>query len=79
MNTLEPSIKALEMMWVEGNLRMLPIVAYLKDQVFPTKKDEACKLRRRLVHFVFIDDVLYKRSFSSHFFGAWVERKPPIF
>ncbi|XP_022886895.1 uncharacterized protein LOC111402791 [Olea europaea var. sylvestris] len=33
--------------------------------VLPINKDEAYKLRRRLAHFLFIDDVLYKRSFSS--------------
>ncbi|XP_022859985.1 uncharacterized protein LOC111380604 [Olea europaea var. sylvestris] len=36
-----------------------------EDHVLPTDKDEAYKLRRRSAHFLFIDDVLYKRSFSS--------------
>ncbi|XP_022889049.1 uncharacterized protein LOC111404482 [Olea europaea var. sylvestris] len=33
--------------------------------VLPTDKLEAYKLRRRSAHFLFIDNVLYKRSFSS--------------
>ncbi|XP_022847487.1 uncharacterized protein LOC111370000 [Olea europaea var. sylvestris] len=44
---------------------MQPVIAYLKDQVLPTDKDETYKLRRRSAHFLFLDDVLYKRSLSS--------------
>ncbi|XP_022877052.1 uncharacterized protein LOC111395302 [Olea europaea var. sylvestris] len=33
--------------------------------VLPTDKNEAYKLRKRSAHFLFIDDILYKRSFSS--------------
>ncbi|XP_022848720.1 uncharacterized protein LOC111371032 [Olea europaea var. sylvestris] len=66
---LIPSTEAPNVMWVaetQGRPTwMQPILAYLKDQVHPANKHEAYKLRRRLAHFLFIDDVLYKRSFSS--------------
>ncbi|XP_022848768.1 uncharacterized protein LOC111371087 [Olea europaea var. sylvestris] len=62
---LTPSTEVTEVIWVDGiPTWMQPIIAYLKDQVLPTDKDEAYKLRRRSTHFLFIDDVLYKRSFS---------------
>ncbi|XP_022864755.1 uncharacterized protein LOC111384672 [Olea europaea var. sylvestris] len=61
-----PSIESLKVMWVERTPTwMQPIITYLKDQVLPANKDEAYKLRRRSAHFLFIDDVLYKKSFSS--------------
>lgn len=44
---------------------MHAIMAYLKDQVLPENKEETYKLRRRSAHFVFLDDVLYKKGFSS--------------
>ncbi|XP_022859989.1 uncharacterized protein LOC111380608 [Olea europaea var. sylvestris] len=63
---LMPSTVAPNVMWVTGTPTWIqPIVAYLKDQVLPTDRHEAYKLRRRSAHFLFIDDVLYKRSFSS--------------
>ncbi|XP_022874149.1 uncharacterized protein LOC111392970 [Olea europaea var. sylvestris] len=63
---LMPSTEAPNVMWVTGTPTwMQPIVAYLKDQVLPSDKHEAYKLRRRSAHFLFIDDVLYKKSFSS--------------
>ncbi|XP_022877018.1 uncharacterized protein LOC111395264 [Olea europaea var. sylvestris] len=63
---LVPSTEAPKVMWVGGTPTwMQPIIAYLKDQVLPTNKDEAYKLRRRSAHFLFIDDVLYKMRFSS--------------
>ncbi|XP_022859441.1 uncharacterized protein LOC111380181 [Olea europaea var. sylvestris] len=44
---LTPSIEAPKVMWVEGTPTwMQQIIAYLKDQVLPTDKDEAYKLRR---------------------------------
>ncbi|XP_022877058.1 uncharacterized protein LOC111395308 [Olea europaea var. sylvestris] len=44
---LLPSIEAPNVMWVAGTPTwMQPIVAYLKDQVLPTDKLEAYKLRR---------------------------------
>lgn len=44
---------------------MLPIIPYLKDQVIPNNKEEVDKLRRRSAHFVFVDNMLYNRDFSS--------------
>ncbi|XP_022889077.1 uncharacterized protein LOC111404514 [Olea europaea var. sylvestris] len=41
-----------------------PIIAYLKDQSLPASRSEARKLRRRDVHFVLQEDILYKRSFA---------------
>ncbi|XP_022875567.1 uncharacterized protein LOC111394008 [Olea europaea var. sylvestris] len=63
---LMPSIEASEWMWATGTPTwMQQIIAYLKDQVLPTDKYEAYKLRRRSTHFLFVDDVLYKGSFYS--------------
>ncbi|XP_022874289.1 uncharacterized protein LOC111393127 [Olea europaea var. sylvestris] len=63
---LIPSTEAPNVMWVVGTPTwMQPIIAYLKDQVLPANKHETYKLRRRPAYFFFIDDVLYKRSFSS--------------
>ncbi|XP_022846411.1 uncharacterized protein LOC111369165 [Olea europaea var. sylvestris] len=63
---LIPSTEAPNVMWIVGTPTwMQPIVAYLKNQVLPANKQEAYKLRRRSTHFLFIDDILYKRSFSS--------------
>ncbi|XP_022856950.1 uncharacterized protein LOC111378017 [Olea europaea var. sylvestris] len=63
---LMPSTEVPNVMWVTGTPTwMQPIVAYLKDQVLPTDKHKAYKLRKRSAHFLFIDDVLYKRSSSS--------------
>lgn len=60
------SIATEEIMWVDGILTwMQPIIAYLKDKLLSNNIEEAYKLRRRSVHFVFLDDVLYKRGFSS--------------
>ncbi|XP_022881077.1 uncharacterized protein LOC111398398 [Olea europaea var. sylvestris] len=68
---LLPSTEAPNVMWVAGTPTwMQPIVAYLKDQVLSTNKHEAYKLRRRLAYFLFIDDVLYKKSFSSPLLGC---------
>lgn len=63
----EPSIaKEKEVMRIDGmSTWMQHIVAYLKDQVVLDNKEEAYKLRRRSAHFVFLDDMLYKRGFSS--------------
>lgn len=44
---------------------MQPIVAYLNDQIFHDNKEEAYKLRRRATQFIFLDDILYNRDFSS--------------
>lgn len=43
---------------------MKSIISYLKDQTLPPPKEEAQKLRRRAAHFVFQDDIFYKRGFS---------------
>ncbi|XP_022842145.1 uncharacterized protein LOC111365871 [Olea europaea var. sylvestris] len=62
---LIPLTKAPNVRWIAGTPTwMQPIVAYLKDQELPTDKHVAYKLRRRSAHFFFIDNVLYKRSFS---------------
>ena len=44
---------------------MTPIMAYPRDGRLPEERDEARKLRIRVAKYVFIDDVLYKRSFSQ--------------
>ncbi|XP_022861553.1 uncharacterized protein LOC111381936 [Olea europaea var. sylvestris] len=63
---LIPSTEAPNVMWVAGTPTWIqPIVTYLKDHVLPTNKHETYKLRRRSTHFLFINDVFYKRSFSS--------------
>ncbi|XP_022852500.1 uncharacterized protein LOC111374102 [Olea europaea var. sylvestris] len=51
-------------------LTILPIEHLLTPsteatEVLSTDKDETYKLRKRSAHFLFIDEVLYKRSFSS--------------
>ena len=44
---------------------MTPIVSYLKDGKLPEGKDEARKLRVRVVRYILMDEVLYKRGFSQ--------------
>lgn len=41
------------------------IIAFIKDHALPMDKEEAQKLRRRVVHFIFYDEIPYKRGFSS--------------
>ena len=41
-----------------------PIISYLKDGLLPKNKEEVRKLRVRVLKFVLMDEVLYKRSFS---------------
>ena len=41
-----------------------PIMSYLKDRLLPKNKDEVRKLRVRVLKFVLMGEVLYKRSFS---------------
>ncbi|XP_075654298.1 uncharacterized protein LOC142624571 [Castanea sativa] len=61
-----PSINLLEVQQIEGEENwMTPIIAYLKDGRLLEDKDEARKLRVRVVKYVLIDEVLYKRSFSQ--------------
>lgn len=50
----EPSIKkSEELMWVENTPPwMLPILAYLKEQILPEDETEVRRLRRRAAHFV---------------------------
>ena len=43
---------------------MTPIVIDLKDGMLSKDKDEARKLRIRVVKYVLIDEVLYKQGFS---------------
>lgn len=44
---------------------MQPMISYLKDQIVPTSKVVAKKLKRMVVHFILQDDMLYKRGFAS--------------
>ena len=41
-----------------------PIMSYLKDRLLPKNKEEVRKLRVRVLKFVLMGEVLYKRSFS---------------
>ena len=41
-----------------------PIISCLKDELLPKNKEEVRKLRVRVLKFVLMDEVLYKRSFS---------------
>ena len=61
-----PSIDIPEVLQVqnEGNW-MTPIISYLKDGSLPEGKNEARRLRVRLVRYVLLNDVLYKRGFSQ--------------
>ena len=61
-----PSIDISEVLQVqnEGNW-MTPIISYLKDGSLPEGKNEARRLRVRLVRYVLLNDVLYKRGFSQ--------------
>ena len=40
------------------------IASYLKDGIFPNKKEDARKIKVRVARFVLIKDVLYKKVFS---------------
>lgn len=52
------------------------IIAFLKDQIIPSDKEEAQKLKRRASHFVFQDGILYKKGFfHAFFFDAWAVKK----
>ena len=44
---------------------MTLIVSSLKDERLPKGKDEARKLRVRSARYILMDEVLYKRGFSS--------------
>ena len=60
-----PSIDLLEVQQIGGEENwMTPIVIYLKDGKLSKDKDKARKLRIRVVKYVLIDEVLYKRGFS---------------
>ena len=61
-----PSIDLSEVLQVqnEGNW-MTPIISYLKDGSLPEGKDETRRVRVRLVRYVLLNDVLYKRGFSQ--------------
>ena len=61
-----PSIDIPKVLQVQnkGNW-MTPIISYLKDENLPEGKDEAKRLRVRLIRYVLLNDVLYKRGFSQ--------------
>ena len=60
-----PSIDLPEVQQIGGEENwMTPIVIYFKDGKPSKDKDEAKKLRIRVVKYVLIDNVLYKRGFS---------------
>ena len=42
-----------------------PIIAYLKDGVLPDDKDEAQKLQHLATRYIFLGNVLYKKSYSK--------------
>ena len=41
-----------------------PITSYLKDSVLPDNKEVARKLKVQATHFIWIQEVLYKKGFS---------------
>ena len=60
------SIDLPEMLQIEGEENwMTPIVSYLKDGRLPDGKDKARKLRVKSARYILMDEVLYKRGFSS--------------
>lgn len=53
--------KGEELMWeTDTSSWMKPIIAFLKDQTLPPDKEAIQKLKRRVAHIVFQDDILYK-------------------
>ena len=61
-----PSINFPDLQQIEGEENwMTPIISSLKDGRLPKGKDEARKLRIRSARYVLMDEVLYKRRFSS--------------
>lgn len=44
-----------------------PIVRYLREKVEPTSMEEAKNLKYKALHYVLIDDVLYKQGHSLPF------------
>ena len=61
-----PSIDIPEVHQIDGVSNWTtPIVSYLKDGLLLEDKEEARKLRVRVMRFVLMDKVLYKRGFSQ--------------
>ncbi|XP_022856324.1 uncharacterized protein LOC111377456 [Olea europaea var. sylvestris] len=57
--------KEQNVMWVEDTPTwMAPIITFLQDQLQPSDKEEARKLKRWTAHFIFQDGILYKRGLS---------------
>ena len=51
---------------------MTPISSYLKDDVLPSNKEAARKLKVQTACFILIKDVLYKRGFSRPYLRCLV-------
>ena len=61
-----PSVDLPEVQQIGGEENwMTPIVGYLKEGKLPQGRDEARKLKIKLVKYILMDDVLYKRGFSQ--------------
>ena len=61
-----PDIDFPEVHQIEGEENwMTLIISYLKDGTLPEGKDEARKLRVRLVRYILMNEALYKRGFSQ--------------
>ena len=48
-----------------GNSWISPISDYLRNGTLPTDKREVVKVRARVARYTMINDILYKRSFST--------------
>ena len=43
----------------------MPLVSYLKNDIFPDRREAVRKLKVQAARFILMKDVLYKRGFSS--------------
>ena len=64
----QPSIHNAAVLTVEnqdGDSWISPILSYLKNETFPEDKSEAMKVKARAAKYTLINNILYRRLFSS--------------
>jgi hypothetical protein len=62
----KPSAESVEVLLVvEGNDWIHPIIRYRQEEILPSKKDEAIKLKKAVIYYAMIGDKLYKREFAT--------------